>query len=138
VEEPVISKRSRVVEEVVVGKEVHDRTETVRDNVLRSEVQVEDSGGKRQGDAATTDYDADYRSDFQTRYGSDPNYRYEEFAPAYQYGYEMASDPRYRGRSFDEVSEQIRTDYLRNNPNSTWDRIKGAVRYGWEKVTGKR
>ena len=32
----------------------------------------------------------------------------------------------------------LRTDYLRNNPNSAWDRMKGAVRYGWEKVTGKR
>jgi len=138
VEEPVVSKRSRVVEEVVVGKEVHDRTETVRDNVLRSEVHVEDGRGERQGDAVNTNFDADYRNDFQTRYGSDPNLRYEDYAPAYQYGYRMASDPRYRDRNFDDVSDQLRTDYLRNNPNSAWDRMKGAVRYGWEKVTGKR
>jgi len=158
VEEPVVSKRSRVVEEVVVGKEVNERTETVRDNVLRSEVHVEDSRGNRQGETGGTNaganlgssagsnygagntgnYDTDYRSDFQTRYGSDPNLRYEDYSPAYQYGSQMASDTRYQGRSFDDVSDQLRTDYLRNNPNSSWDRMKGAVRYGWEKVTGKR
>jgi len=101
-------------------------------------VHVEDGRGERQGDAVNTNFDADYRNDFQTRYGSDPNLRYEDYAPAYQYGYRMASDPRYRDRNFDDVSDQLRTDYLRNNPNSAWDRMKGAVRYGWEKVTGKR
>jgi hypothetical protein len=50
----------------------------------------------------------------------------------------MASDPRYQGRSWEEVESTFRTDYLRNNPHSTWDNIKGAVRYGWEKVTGQR
>jgi uncharacterized protein (TIGR02271 family) len=138
VEEPIIGKRSRVVEEVVIGKEVHDRTETVRDNVLRSEVHVEDSRGQGRSDAGTTDFDADFQNDFRSRYGADPSQRYEDYAPAYRYGYVMASDPRYNDRSFDEMDEQLRTDYLRNNPNSAWDRIKGAVRYGWEKVTGKR
>jgi hypothetical protein len=107
VEEPVISKRSRVVEEVVVGKDVHERTETVRDNVLRSEVNVEGAGGRT--DTTIPIYDTDYRNDFQTRYGSDPNARYEEYAPAYQYGSRMAADPQYRGRNFDEVSDQLRT-----------------------------
>jgi len=139
VEEPVVSKRSRVVEEVTVGKEVNERTETVRDNVRRSEVNVEDSRGNRQtGGTRTADFDEDYRSDFQTRFGSNANYRYEDYAPAYNYGYQMASDPRYKGRNFDEVSDQMKTDYLRNNPNSTWDNTKGAVRYGWEKMTGQR
>ena len=40
-EEPVVSKQARVVEEVVVGKEVSERTETVRDTVRRTEVEVE-------------------------------------------------------------------------------------------------
>jgi uncharacterized protein (TIGR02271 family) len=40
-EEPVVSKRARVVEEVVVGKDVTERTETVRDSVRKTDVEVE-------------------------------------------------------------------------------------------------
>ena len=137
VEEPVVSKRARVVEEVVIGKEVNERTETVRDSVMRSEVHVEDSRGER-GTTGTSDYDTDFRRDFQSRYGSDNSLRYEDYAPAYRYGYEMASDPRYGGRRFEEVGEDLRKDYIRRYPNSTWERMKNSIQYGWDKVTGKR
>ena len=40
-EVPVISKEARVVEEVVVGKTATDRTETARDTVRRTNVDVE-------------------------------------------------------------------------------------------------
>lgn len=41
VEEPVVSKEARVVEEVVVGREETERTETIKDTVKRTEVEVE-------------------------------------------------------------------------------------------------
>ncbi len=41
-EEAVVGKTARVVEEVVVGKTATDRTETVRDTVRRTDVEVED------------------------------------------------------------------------------------------------
>lgn len=41
VEEPVVSKTARVVEEVVIGKEAEERTETVRDTVRRTDVDVQ-------------------------------------------------------------------------------------------------
>ncbi len=40
-EEAVVAKQARVVEEVVVGKQVEERTETVRDTVRRTDVEVE-------------------------------------------------------------------------------------------------
>ncbi len=40
-EEAVVSKQARVVEEVVVGKEVTERQETLRDTVRRTDVEVE-------------------------------------------------------------------------------------------------
>lgn len=40
-EEPVISKRSRVVEEVVITRDVRERQETIRDTVRRTDVKVE-------------------------------------------------------------------------------------------------
>jgi uncharacterized protein (TIGR02271 family) len=47
-EEAVVAKEARVVEEVVIGKEVAERTETVRDTVRRTDVDVKET-------TATTD-----------------------------------------------------------------------------------
>ncbi len=41
-EQAVVGKQARVVEEVVVGKQATERTETVRDTVKRTDVDVED------------------------------------------------------------------------------------------------
>ena len=41
-EEAVVAKDARVVEEVVVGKDVEQRTETVRDTVRRTDVEIDD------------------------------------------------------------------------------------------------
>ena len=53
-EVPVISKEARVVEEVVIGKEMTERIETVRDTVKRTDVEVDeintgDAGNRRNG-----------------------------------------------------------------------------------------
>lgn len=111
VEKPVVKKQARVVEEVVVGKNVSERTETVRDSVRKQQVQVEQMGA--QGTTGTND-------------------------PAFDYGYQMASDPRYQGRSYAEVEDALKTDYLRTHPGTTWDRVSAAIRNGWERVTGQR
>lgn len=136
-EEAVVNKQARVVEEVTIGKNSTEHTETVRDTVRHTDVQVENLAGGATNRLADN-FDTDFRNDFRTRYTNVPNATYETYAPAYQYGYRMASDPRYQGRTWDDIESTMRTDYLRNNPNSTWDNVKGAVRYGWEKVTGKR
>lgn len=41
-EVPVVSKQARVVEEVVIDKEVADRTETIRDTVKRTDVEIDE------------------------------------------------------------------------------------------------
>src|SRR5512143_2522134 len=43
-EKPVVTKQARVIEEVVLHKEVEQRAETIRDTVRHTEVQVEDLG----------------------------------------------------------------------------------------------
>ena len=80
--------------------------------------------------------DSDFRRDFQTNY-SKAGASYDTYAPAYRYGYTMASDPRYKGKSFSDVENDLRSDYGRQYPNSTWDKMKNSIRYGWDKVTGK-
>ncbi len=134
-EEPVIRKRARVREEVVVGKETTKRTEKIRENVRRTEVNVEPLNQKEAD--ARGEFNDEFRRDYESRY-ADSGEPYETMQPAYEYGYSAASDARYKGRNWSDVEEDLRTDYMRKNPNSAWDRMKGAVRYGWEKVTGKR
>jgi uncharacterized protein (TIGR02271 family) len=136
-EEPVVQKRARVREEVVVGKETNRRTEKVRDTVRRTEVEVERLGGDDRRTDANVDYRADFRRDWQERYSSSGD-AYETYEPAYEYGYTSANDERWRGRSWSEVEPQLRSDYERRYPGSTWERMKDSVRYGWEKVTGRR
>jgi hypothetical protein len=134
-EEPVVRKRARVREEVVVGKETNTRKENVHDTVRHTEVNVERLEG--QGDKARQDYTQDYRRDYDAKYAGSGD-TYEAMLPAYEYGTRYGNDERYRGKDWSDVENDLRTDYLRKNPASSWDRMKGAVRYGWEKVSGKR
>jgi stress response protein YsnF len=47
VEEPVVAKSARVVEEVRVGKEVREREEAIEDTVRRKDVDVQQLEGSR-------------------------------------------------------------------------------------------
>jgi uncharacterized protein (TIGR02271 family) len=132
VEEAVIQKRARVTEEVVVGKEATERTQKVRDTVRRTDVNVE-----RFGAGGAADYEQDFRDDWQRNYASDGG-DYSMYAPAYDYGYRTASDQQYQGRSWNDVEPDLRRDYERQYPESAWERMKNAIRHGWEKATGKR
>jgi uncharacterized protein (TIGR02271 family) len=136
-EEPVVSKRARVVEEVAVGKEATERTETIRDKVRRTEVNVENLGRTKDTRAGSRqDLDREFRQDYDARFASS-GVPFDTYLPAYQYGYTAASDPRYQGRSWSDVESELQRDYTRRNPNSTWENMRAAVRHGWEKITGR-
>jgi uncharacterized protein (TIGR02271 family) len=128
-EEPVVNKRARVVEEVRVGKEVREHTETVRDTVRRKDVRIEDSG-------VNTDYDTDYRTDYKTRYAN-RGQNYDYYAPAYQFGSMYANDTRYRDRDWNVVETDVRRDWEARGEGK-WEDFKDAVRYGWDRVRGRR
>lgn len=128
-EEPVVQKSARVVEEVVIGKEVTQHQEQISDTVRRTEVEVEQLG------AGAIDADETYyRTHFNSLYGTTGD-RYEDYAPAYSYGTTMAGSSQYRGRQWDDVEPTLRSDWESRYPGSTWERIKAAVRHGWDKVT---
>ena len=144
IEEPVVAKTARVVEEVVVGKEVSERTETVSDSVRRGEVDVQQLGTTAAGKSATArgeidtlDDDASYRSHWQTNYASTGG-RYEDYEPAYRYGSTLGRDERYRNRDWNDFETDARRDWETRYPGSAWERIKAAARHGWEQVTGRR
>jgi uncharacterized protein (TIGR02271 family) len=130
-EEAVVQKTARVVEEVVVGKEVSQRQETINDTVRHTEVQVEQLG------ASSLNDDTYYRNHFNSTY-STMGGSYDDYAPAYSYGTQMRSDARYQNRQWNDVESDLRTDWESRNGSaagSTWENMKAAVRHGWDKVT---
>ena len=135
-EEAVVAKRARVVEEVAIGKEVEQRTETVRGTVRRTEVEVEQLGAAPgTGASGFETYDTDFRTHFTTAF-SGKGYAYDRYAPAYRYGYDLAADPRYHGRDWAAVEAQARRDWEGRNQGA-WEDVKDAIRYAWDKARGK-
>ena len=124
-EEAVVEKSARVVEEVVVGKEVTQRTEQVSDTVRRTEVEIEQLAGAD---------DTYYRSHWTSNFGGQGG-TYEDYAPAYSYGNTMARNDQYKGRQWNDIEPTLRSDWETRNPGSTWDKMKSAVRHGWERMT---
>jgi stress response protein YsnF len=124
-EEPVVAKEARVVEEVVVGREVDERVETVRDSVRRTDVEVDDGG----------DRDADFRRHWTANFQGGGG-RYEDYAPAYGYGGQLCTDSRYSGRDWTGIEPDARRDWEQRHPG-TWERFKDSIRYAWERGRGE-
>jgi hypothetical protein len=80
--------------------------------------------------------DTAFRSHWTDTYGADSGH-YDEYAPAYSYGSSLASDDKYRGRSWDDAESDIRTGWeaRHGDTTSTWDKMKDAVRHGWDRMT---
>jgi uncharacterized protein (TIGR02271 family) len=135
-EEAVVAKQARVVEEVIVGKEVSERTDTVSDTVRRTEVDVDRVGSGRLSGSPAGANDP-FRTHYQTHYASTGR-AYDEYAPAYQYGSTLRSDARYSGRDWSTIEPEARRDWEASHRGSPWENFKDAVRHGWESVTGRR
>lgn len=142
-EEPVVQKQARVVEEVVIGKEVDEHTETTRDTVRRTDVEVENAGTTgRTGSMAGmtyrpyTDYETDYRTHYTTNYATS-GYTFDQYTPAYRYGYTLATTDRYRDYDWGRLESEARRYWEERNPN-TWERFKDSIREGWDRARGKR
>lgn len=125
-EEAVVEKSARVVEEVVVGKEVTNREEHIQDTLRHTEVEVE-----QLSDADDETY---YRTHWTSNYSSAGG-TYDEYAPAYRYGSSMRRSELYRGRPWEDVETDLRADWTKRNPGSAWEQIKAAVRQGWDRMT---
>jgi hypothetical protein len=73
----------------------------------------------------------DFRNNFQTTFGN-RSYSYGQYASAYRYGYTVANDQLYSGREWDVVEADVRSDWERGH-RGTWDELKDAVHYGWDR-----
>ena len=79
--------------------------------------------------------DAFWRENYRSRPYVPQGSAYDEFAPAYRYGWESRS--RYSGRRFEEVESDLgrNWDRARGDSSLTWDRAKLATRDSWHRVS---
>jgi hypothetical protein len=75
-------------------------------------------------------YDETFRSDFQKRPFS-RDFTYEQYEPAYRYGYDLRMDERYRDRNWEEIEPEARRRW-EEQQEGTWDQYRDAIRYSWE------
>lgn len=118
-EEAVVGKTARVVEEVVVGKEVENQTRTVRDTVRRTDVEVEKLNPN----------DNSARSTSQTA-------GFSAFS-ADDYTTQLYRDQRFQGREWSTIETDVRSDFERRYPGSTWEQVKDSISRGWQKLKAK-
>lgn len=133
-EEPVVAKQARVVEEVEIGKDVDERTETVSGTVRRTDVEVEPlASGTSTGIRSFETYEPRFRQHFTSTYGGTGNITYTQYVPAYRYGYTLATNEAYRGRDWNDFEMDARRRWEGRNPG-TWERVKDAVREAWNEA----
>lgn len=77
-------------------------------------------------------YEAEYRDDFAHKYELN-GHDWTSFATAYRYGHVLASHPRYREGSWEQLEPEIqkRWDETISGP---WEQVREAVRYAWEQA----
>ena len=133
-EEVVVDKRARVIEEVVIGKEVDTHVETVSDTVRRTHVDVDEGAEIETADVAVAFVDVEprFREHYDTYYTT-TDYTYDQYAPAYRYGYNLATDPYYGEREWSEIETDVETRWEEHN-EGTWEEFKDAVQDGWHET----
>jgi hypothetical protein len=85
--------------------------------------------------SASDNNDRDFQAHYQSTLtaGGRP---YSDYAPAYIFGADMATDTRVPGDTWDAVEPGLRRTWDLSHPN-TWNEFKAAVRYAWEKGHGQ-
>lgn len=131
-EEAVVNKQARVIEEVVIGKTVEERDKTIRDNVRRTDVEVENLDAESGNYQPASTYETGWRTDYDTNYRTS-GYTYNQYAPAYRYGHSLATNNRYSDWDWNRVEPEARRTWEERNPG-TWDQFKNAVQRAWNDV----
>jgi len=79
------------------------------------------------------EYEPDFRKNYDQNY-AESGYAYEQYRPAYVYGYELAKDPNYRSvRDWTELEPRVSREWD-EGAMGPWTRYKDAVRFGWERA----
>lgn len=104
----------------------------------RDNVEPRGNVGMSNTESGWGDEDTYWRNNFSSRPYASADRKYEHYQPGYRYGYESAT--RFRGRSWNDAENDLRTGWdryeHRGSSGSTWEDVKHAVRDAWDRVTG--
>ena len=92
--------------------------------VVRRE-QVEDGDFDAHADA--------FRTHYESSYGTSGG-AYDDYEPAYRYGFDTAHDDSYRNRPYQDVEDDLRTGYGTAYADRDFDADRDAVRYGYTRA----
>jgi hypothetical protein len=81
--------------------------------------------------AEITRYEPDFRQNYETNFAN-TGYGYDQYRPAYHYGFELAKDPRYNAMDWNTLEMQAHRNW-NEGTMGPWERYKDAVHYGWER-----
>ena len=80
--------------------------------------------------------DAYWKDNYHSRPYVEKGVAYEDYRPAYQYGWEAHG--RYAGKPFDQVESDLQSGWeqTRDKSKLSWDKAKNAVRDAWDRASG--
>lgn len=76
--------------------------------------------------------DDDFRQDFSRNYRS-TGHDYEQYRPAYRYGYDLAREDRFRNYEWSDVERDAERDWQSRFPQNSWSDYRASVQYGWNR-----
>ncbi len=110
--------------------------EDVKDAVRHAWQEVKDAFSG-EDDEAYAEHEADFRRHYEGYYartGRD----YEEYESGYRYGYNLANEPRYRDRRWEEIEPEIRNHWATDYEGHDWANYRESIRYGWNRARAAR
>jgi hypothetical protein len=81
-------------------------------------------------------YEPLFREDFTSMYGHTGR-PFSDYEPAYQYGYTLATDPRYRDRDWNVIEPEAQ-DGWNQQGRGRWEEFRDAIRRARDRALGRR
>jgi uncharacterized protein (TIGR02284 family) len=119
------------------GNEQQDQSRFARSDESRSVPQSPPVTPSRQQSPVSSNLEQDFwRTNYQHRPYVEPGVSYEEYAPAYRYGWEAYTTHAGMGRTFEELEPdlQSRWENYRGKSKLSWEKARHAVKDAWTHV----
>jgi hypothetical protein len=81
----------------------------------------------------TDSYEAKFLNHFQRTY-RDSLYHYDQYAPAYYYGYDLGVDQRLQAKDWTEIEPEARQYWDHESYAGLWEEFREAVYYAWNEA----
>lgn len=95
------------------------------------------AAGHAAGEAIDPTRETDYwRQNFRNRPYYQRDKTFDDYEPAYRYGWESATRPEYSGRRFDEVESDLERGWSKSKgtAKNAWYEVREATRDAWNRV----